>query len=248
MSKLETTIIFGTHSVKSFIVKSPDKIKTIYYLRSYQNNKIDEIIDLSKKLNIQIIPCEKKELNKIASNNNHQGLIAKIHFQQSLDIDKINEKFFLKQHSSILILDSIQDPRNLGACLRNALAFDVDAVIINKDNSAPINEHVFKSSVGAILGLNIFRVTNLSMTIEKLKKMGFWIIGLDNQKSQNIYSEKFPDKTAFVLGSEGQGIRRLVKKNCDQLLEIPISKEIDSLNISVATGIVLYEFKKQHFN
>ena len=150
--------------------------------------------------------------------------------------------------SRVLILDSIQDPRNLGACLRSALAFEFDAVIINKDGSSPINEYVFKTSVGAILNLNIFYVTNLSRSINTLKDIGFWVLGLDGHGEGSIFSEKFSSKTAVVLGSEGSGIRKLVKENCDHLIKIPISKKVESLNISVAAGIIMYELKKQHIN
>ena len=145
----------------------------------------------------------------------------------------------------ILILDSIQDPRNLGACLRSANAAGVEHVVINKDGSAPINALVHKTSAGAINTLRIYHVTNLSRTIKDLQKRGVWVIGLDGNSQSTIYDVNLTDSTAIVMGSEGKGIRQLIKKTCDQIVTIPMSGNIESLNVSVATGIALFESKRQ---
>ena len=145
----------------------------------------------------------------------------------------------------ILVLDSIQDPRNLGACLRSANAAGVNYVVINKDGSAPINALVHKASAGAINSLKIFHVTNLSRTIIEIQKRGIWVIGLDGSSKSTIYDVNLTDATAIVMGAEGKGIRRLIKENCDQIVTIPMSGNIESLNVSVATGIALFESKRQ---
>jgi len=189
-----------------------------------------------------------KKIDQLAGHSKHQGFAAEISNLGFLSEKDVIPRLKNLTTSKVLILDSIQDPRNLGACLRSALAFEFDAVIINKDGSSPINEYVFKTSVGAILNLNIFYVTNLSRSINTLKDIGFWVLGLDGNGEGSIFSEKFSSKTAVVLGSEGSGIRKLVKENCDHLIKIPISNNVESLNISVAAGIIMYELKKQHIN
>ena len=148
-------------------------------------------------------------------------------------------------NSLILILDSIQDPRNLGACLRSANAAGVDCVVINKDGSAPINALVHKTSAGALNQLKIFSVTNLSRTIKALKEHNIWVVGLDGATDQSIYQIDLTTPTAIIMGAEGSGLRSLTKKSCDQLAMIPMQGNVESLNVSVATGIALFEASRQ---
>jgi 23S rRNA (guanosine2251-2'-O)-methyltransferase len=145
----------------------------------------------------------------------------------------------------ILILDSIQDPRNLGACLRSANAAGVDCVVVNKDGSAPINAVVHKTSAGAINQLKIFQVINLVRTIKSLQAQELWVIGLDGDVKTSIYEINFIDPTVIVMGTEGKGLRQLIKKTCDQLATIPMIGNVESLNVSVATGIALFEGRRQ---
>jgi len=145
----------------------------------------------------------------------------------------------------ILMLDSIQDPRNLGACLRSANAAGVDCVVVNKDGSAPINAVVHKTSAGAINQLKIFQVTNLVRTIKSLQAQELWVIGLDGDVKTSIYDINFIDPTVIVMGTEGKGLRQLIKKTCDQLVTIPMIGNVESLNVSVAAGIALFEGRRQ---
>jgi len=145
----------------------------------------------------------------------------------------------------ILMLDSIQDPRNLGACLRCANAAGVDCVVVNKDGSAPINAVVYKTSAGAINQLKIFQVTNLARTIKSLQAQELWVIGLDGDVKTSIYDINFMGPTVIVMGTEGKGLRQLIKKTCDQLVQIPMIGNVESLNVSVATGIALFEGRRQ---
>jgi len=244
----QTQLVSGFHSIKELIKYSYSLVIKIYISNVRNDKRVSEITKLCQKYKIICELVDPITLNNISGHNNHQGFIAEINSPVFPSEKEIDSKLKDLITSRVLILDSIQDPRNLGACLRSALAFEFDAVIINKDGSAPVNEYVFKTSVGAILNLNIFYVTNLTRTITYLKKNGFWVIGLDGKGDGSIFSEKFSSKTALVLGSEGSGIRKLVKENCDNLLKIPISNKIESLNISVAAGIVMYELRKQHIN
>ena len=144
-----------------------------------------------------------------------------------------------------MILDSIQDPRNLGACLRSANAAGIDCVVLNKDGSAPMNALVHKTSAGAINKLKIFQVTNIVRTIKSVQSRGIWVIGLDGGVTTSIYDINLIDPTAIVVGTEGKGLRQLIKKTCDQIAQIPMIGNVESLNVSVATGIVLFEGRRQ---
>ena len=238
-------IISGYHAIESILVNNPELIVKLFISRSEDKRGI-KIRGLAKTSQINFDIIDSKKIDQLADHSKHQGFVAEINKPGFLSEKDISPRLKNLTTSRTLILDSIQDPRNLGACLRTALAFEFDAVIINKDGSSPINEYVFKTSVGAILNLNIFYVTNLSRSINTLKDIGFWVLGLDGHGEGSIFSEKFSSKTAVVFGSEGSGIRKLIKENCDQLIKIPISNKVESLNISVAAGIMMYELKKQH--
>ena len=240
-------LISGYHAIESVLINRPKLIVKLFISNS-ESKRFSKIKSLANSSSIVTELVETKRINQIIGHSKHQGFVAEIANPSFLIEKDISPKLKNLTSSRVLILDSIQDPRNLGACLRSALAFEFDAVIINKDGSSPINEYVFKTSVGAILNLNIFYVTNLSRSINTLKDIGFWVLGLDGNGEGSIFSEKFSSKTAVVLGSEGSGIRKLVKENCDHLIKIPISKKVESLNISVAAGIIMYELKKQHIN
>ncbi len=240
-------VISGFHAVESILIQRPELIVRLFISRS-EDKRVVRVKDLAKKSKINSELVDSKKIDQLAGHSKHQGFAAEISNLGFLSEKDVIPRLKNLTTSKVLILDSIQDPRNLGACLRSALAFEFDAVIINKDGSSPINEYVFKTSVGAILNLNIFYVTNLSRSINTLKDIGFWVLGLDGNGEGSIFSEKFSSKTAVVLGSEGSGIRKLVKENCDHLIKIPISNKVESLNISVAAGIIMYELKKQHIN
>jgi len=240
-------LITGFHAVESILIQRPELVVKLFVSRSEDKRGI-RIKDLAKTSQINPELIDSKKIDRLAGHSKHQGFMAEISNLGFLSEKDVIPRLKNLATSRVLILDSIQDPRNLGACLRSALAFEFDAVIINKDGSSPINEYVFKTSVGAILNLNIFYVTNLSRSINSLKDIGYWVLGLDGNGEGSIFSEKFSAKTAVVLGSEGSGIRKLVKENCDHLIKIPISNKVESLNISVAAGIIMYELKKQHIN
>ena len=240
-------VISGFHAVESILIQRPELIVRLFISRS-EDKRVVRVKDLAKKSKINSELVDSKKIDQLAGHSKHQGFAAEISNLGFLSEKDVIPRLKNLTTSRVLILDSIQDPRNLGACLRSALAYEFDAVLINKDGSAPINEYVFKTSVGAILNLNIFYVANLSRSISSLKEINYWVLGLDSNGEGSIFSEKFSPKTAVVLGSEGSGIRRLIKENCDHLIKIPISKKLESLNISVAAGITMYEIKKQHIN
>ena len=238
--------IFGFHSIESLLNTNPESVLRVFIQNGRKDVRVNDLNETLFNLNIPISDLNKNDLDRIAKGEVHQGVISEVILPPLLTEDALlNSIENLKVKPLILILDSIQDPRNLGACLRSANAAGVSHVIINKDGSAPINALVHKTSAGAINSLQIFHVTNLSRSIKSIQEKGIWVIGLDGDSSSKIYDVNLTDPTAIVMGTEGKGIRQLIKKTCDQLVTIPMSGNIESLNVSVATGIALFECKRQ---
>ena len=223
--------IYGKNVVKEAIEKKEKITKAIVYKKFN-----DEFLLTSlKKLNIPIKFVEKFELDKIV-NGMHQGIIINV---PDYEYDSIDD-FIHKDNSFVVILDHLEDPHNLGAIIRTCEAAGVDGIIIPKDRSVEVNATVIKVSTGAISNMNVARVTNLSRTIDELKKEGFWIVGTDMNGTS--YDEiDYRGKIAIVIGNEGSGMSRIVKESCDFIASIPMIGTTNSLNASVATGIMVYE-------
>ena len=238
--------IFGFHSIESLLKANPESVLKVLIQNSRKDKRISA---LTNTLSTQKIPfsfTDRVKLDRISKGEVHQGVISEVILPSPLNEQSLLDSIAnLNEKSLILILDSIQDPRNMGACLRSANAAGVKHVVINKDGSSPINALVHKTSAGAINSLQIFNVTNLSRTIKEMQKRGVWVIGLDGNTETSIYDINLTGPTAIVAGSEGKGIRQLIKKTCDQIASIPMSGNIESLNISVATAITLFECKRQ---
>ncbi|CAC9609543.1 23S rRNA (guanosine(2251)-2'-O)-methyltransferase (EC 2.1.1.185) [uncultured Gammaproteobacteria bacterium] len=247
MSK--SIIIFGFHAIQAQLESNPECLLKIYTLDNRHDKRLNTITTQLNQLGFNTFPASKQQLNKLTKNQVHQGIAAKILLPTLPNQDGLmNYIAKLKKTALILILDSIQDPRNLGACLRSANAAGVDCVIINKDGSAPISALVHKTSAGALNQLKIFSVTNLARTIKALKEKNIWVIGLDGSTETSLYQVDLTTPSAIIMGSEGSGLRSLTKKSCDQLAMIPMQGNIESLNVSVATGIALFEASRQRLN
>lgn len=227
--------IYGKNVVKEAIEKKEKITKAIIYKKFSDEYLISSL----QKLNIPIKYVEKFELDKLV-NGMHQGIIVNVPDYEYADIDD----FIHKENSFVIILDHLEDPHNLGAIIRTCEAAGVDGIIIPKDRSVEVNATVIKVSTGAISNMNIARVTNLSRTIEELKKDGFWIVGTDMNGTS--YDEiDYKGKIAIVIGNEGSGMSRIVKESCDFIASIPMIGTTNSLNASVATGIMIYEAVRQ---
>ena len=201
----------------------------------YCTNKFNEknILSLIEKLKLPIVYKEKYELDKMI-NNNHQGIIMDV---KDFEYTKFDD--LVENSNKLVILDHLEDPHNLGAIIRTVEASGIDGIILPKNRSVSVNETVMKTSVGALYNVNICQVTNLNQTISKLKELGFWIIGTDMNAS-NYQDINYPEKSALIIGSEGFGMSRLVKESCDYVVSIPMYGKINSLNSSVAAGIIIY--------
>ncbi len=238
--------IYGFHSIESQLNSNPEYILKLFIQSGRNDVRMSKMTSLLNNLKINFLIINKNELDRLAKDELHQGIIAEVILpslpgQEAL-IDFITN---LPSNPLILMLDSIQDPRNLGACLRSANAAGVDCVVMNKDGSAPINSVVYKTSAGAINQLKIFQVTNLVRAIKALQSKGLWVVGLDASLKTSIYDINLIDPIVIVMGAEGKGLRQLIKKSCDYLVRIPMIGNIESLNVSVATGIALFEGRRQ---
>jgi 23S rRNA (guanosine2251-2'-O)-methyltransferase len=233
-----TMTIVGKNTVMEAI-KAKRKIHELYI----QKGTNQELQALGYKHNIKVSIHDKQTMNNLLDGL-HQGvgaLIDEYTYQSLQDVLDIK-----KDHKFFVMLDSLEDPHNLGAILRSADAFGVDAIIIPKNRSVKLNATVAKVSTGAIEYVNVVEVTNLSQTIEKLKEQGFWIAGTDASATQDITNIDTDTSLCVVIGSEGKGMHRLVKEKCDYHVKIPMIGHVNSLNASVSAGIVIYEvFKKR---
>lgn len=227
-------LVSGRNNAKEILknYSMKNKIKNVICSKNF--NELD-ILSLIQNLKLKINYKEKWELDKLAKNN-HQGIILEVEDFVYKDLDDLIKEDKCK----LVILDHLEDPHNLGAIIRTCEAAGIDGIILPKNRSVSVNETVMKTSVGALYNVSISQVVNLNQTIKKLKKLGFWIIGTDMDGCD--YREiDYPDKTVLIIGSEGFGISRLVKESCDLVVKIPMNGKINSLNASVAAGIMIYE-------
>jgi 23S rRNA (guanosine2251-2'-O)-methyltransferase len=234
-------IVYGIHAVCALLLKSPQKIRLLSLQETRHDDRLREIIQLAQK---HQIPLEKT--SRVFDQFPHaQGVIAYCIASKNMQLSLEELLVSLQSPPLLLILDGVQDPHNLGACLRSANAAGADAVIIPKDRAAPLNATVRKVACGASEFTPVITVTNLAQTLRFLKDQGIWIYGLAGEASSSLYSESFVHPTALVLGAEEEGLRRLTREHCDVLLSIPMHGEIESLNVSVAAGICLFEAARQ---
>lgn len=237
--------IEGRNSVLELLESERD-INKILISKGERHGSINKIITLAKQRKIVIAEVERQKLNAISETNNHQGVIAIVPpFNYASVEDILNEAKSKNEDPFVLILDGIEDPHNLGSIIRTAETAGVHGVIIPKRRAASVNATVSKSSAGAVEHVKIARVNNINETIKYLKDEGLWICGTDGEAKEYYYNQNLKGSLAVVIGSEGFGMSRLVKENCDFLVKIPMKGKITSLNASVSAGIVIYEAVKQ---
>lgn len=232
--------IYGKNVAKEKL-KHPTDVVQVYLSSKFKDKEIEDLLAASKikttYLNNKIMD------NKV--NGLHQGIIIEVSDIKTYNLDII--KKITSKNPVIVMLDHLEDPHNFGAIIRTSYALGIDAIIIPNDRSVDITPTVVKTSAGAIYNIPIIKVPNLTNTIEKLKKEGYWIVGTDMQ-GDNYCELKYDMPTCLIIGNEGKGMSKIVKNNCDYLVSIPMEGQIDSLNASVSCGIILSEIKRQRRN
>jgi len=240
--KSTTDMIWGIHPILELLRSRPDHISEITIQESRSKARLHEIIELAEKHNLKVRFSKQLKIPAVTGKVNHQGVAARVAPCPAVSLEKLLEITGKSTKSPILLaLDNIIDPHNLGAIIRSAAAAGVSGIILPKDRSAPLTATAAKISAGALSHITICRVTNLVSAIKSLQKEGFWIFGAHGSADRSIYETDFSEPTCLVIGSEGKGIRPLVKKQCDFLISIPMQGSLDSLNASVAAGIILFE-------
>lgn len=237
--------VFGLHAVEALALKEPESIIEIKIQQGREDNRLNKLIGLFQTKSIAYTQVPRKELDKLVSGR-HQGVVALVKAEPVKDEGDLEDILNgLDCPAFLLILDSVTDPHNLGACLRSADAAGVHAVIVPKDNSAPLNSVAKKVACGAAENVPLICVTNLARTMKWLQNYGVWITGAAGEAEQTIYQTDFKGSIALAMGAEGDGLRRLTREHCDQLTKIPMQGSVSSLNVSVATGICLFEALRQ---
>lgn len=220
------------------VLRSDRNVEKLEIYKGIRKDTIKEILTLASRRNIKVFYTDRRT-------ENSQGVVALVsEFDYYVDFIEFLEKVLRKDKSIVVILDQIQDPRNFGAIIRSAECFGVDGIVIQDRNNVKVTETVVKSSTGAIEHVDIIKVTNIADTIDKFKKYGYTVYGAEANGEKYYYEEDYPNKVCLVLGSEGNGMRKKVREHCNKIVKIHLKGQINSLNVSVAGGIILSEIAK----
>jgi len=237
--------VFGWHAVDAVLKREPERLQQVWIQTGRQDKRVKSVTDALDGLGVRWKVVHRRELDERVSGV-HQGIVAAVAESREWTEDDL-----LAQLSSsdkppfLLVLDGVTDPHNLGACMRTADAVGVQAVIVPKDKSASLTPVARKVACGAAEAVPFVRVTNLARFLRELKDLGVWLIGTAGEADAGLYQADFKGPVALVMGAEGKGMRRLTREHCDQLINIPMQGHVDSLNVSVATGVCLYEALRQ---
>lgn len=244
MSKKEW--VFGLHSVQALLKSSPERVLELYCLQGRADQRLGKVLKLAQGQGISVQSMARAKLDAMVSGENHQGVVAVCR------PGPVHDEAFLLRHIEgldhppfLLVLDGVTDPHNLGACLRSAEAAGVDAVIAPKDKSAGLSPVARKVACGAAEVLPFVPVTNLARTLKKLQEQGVWLVGAAGEAEATLYQSDLKGPLGLVMGAEGEGLRRLTRETCDYLINIPMAGTVSSLNVSVATGVCLFEAVRQ---
>jgi 23S rRNA (guanosine2251-2'-O)-methyltransferase len=241
-------VLFGFHAVGVRLKMAPQSIIEIHFEPTRRDARMRQFIDRVKEAGVRLIESDSLRIAKLAGSHGHQGVAARVQtIEQVHSLDELLENLEASGTAQplILVLDGITDPHNLGACLRVADGAGAHAVIAPKDHAAGINATVAKVASGAAETMPYFMVTNLARTLNELKERNIWIIGTSDDADKSIYEVDLKGPVALVLGAEGAGMRQLTRKTCDELVSIPMQGAVESLNVSVASGVCLYEALRQ---
>lgn len=248
--------IFGRNAVSEAIAGAPEKIAELLLVQEKGEvlKNVEDLVNAAKSADIRVSSVEKKRAEKIAPGVHTQGVIAYYTGFNYLSYKEFEEMYSENSRSCVLVLDGVEDVGNFGAIIRSAVAMGVDAILVSDFNQAPVNATTFKTSAGAVTKIDIVQFSGMGQIMQNLKSAGYWSYGVDMPDPEaeidpytagNIWEQKYDDRTAFILGAEGKGISQKAKEACDFLAPIPMENDVESLNVSVAAAIALYEWKRQ---
>jgi 23S rRNA (guanosine2251-2'-O)-methyltransferase len=235
--------VYGVHPVEELLAVAPEVVEAIHYDRRGVD-RLREVLDEARALGITCWESESNQLDGLAKGGNHQGIVADTQGFEYAALDDLIRATEGRSQAGILVLDQVQDPRNLGAMIRSAAAMEFDGVVIPKDRAAGVTETVVRTSAGCAFRLPIARITNVARSLEQLKEAGYWAVGT-RQEADPAWSVDFDMKTALVMGGEHEGMRRLVDETCDLHASIPMAPGIDSMNVASAASVMVYEVRRQ---
>ena len=241
-------VLFGFHAVGVRIKTAPQSVFEVFFDASRRDARMRQFMQRTKEAGVRLIESDGLRLAKMCGSHGHQGVVARVDaLTQVKSLDELLEQLEATSAEPplLLVLDGVTDPHNLGACLRVADGAGAHAVIAPKDHAAGINATVAKVASGAAETMPYFMVTNLARTLGELKERNIWCIGAAGDAPKTIYQVKLSGPVALVLGAEGEGLRQLTRKHCDELVSIPMRGAVESLNVSVASGVCLYEALRQ---
>jgi len=239
-------VAYGIHAVRVLLTRQPQRVRRVLLAGGRDVGRLAEIRALAQKAGVQVGAADDALLDKLAEGGRHQGAVAEV-LPRAEDPETQLEEALESAAGAplLLVLDGVQDPHNLGACLRSADAAGVAAVIVPRDRAAGMTPVVRKVAAGAAETVPLVAVVNLARTLRQLKERGIWLVGTDDTADKALYEADLKGPLALVMGSEGEGLRRLTRECCDLLVSIPMAGAVESLNVSVATGVVLFEAVRQ---
>lgn len=243
MAKQAHDLIYGIHAVEAVIRNQPENVLQVFVQQGRNDNRITSILSIAKNSGISIQAISNDKLKEKCPKSRHQGVVAEVRRNKGSAVTV--ESLLDKEELLLLVLDEVQDPHNIGACLRTADAVGADAVIVSKNRSPALTAVMRNVASGAAETVPYIMVSNLAQILDKIKESNVWVIGTSGEARQTIYDTRVNKRMALVMGSEGKGMRRLTTEACDELVSIPMQGSVESLNISVATAVCLYEIRRQ---
>jgi 23S rRNA (guanosine2251-2'-O)-methyltransferase len=240
-----TEKIFGIHAVQAVLARSPERVLSLYVQNGRADKRLQEVLSLASSASTAVTQRPREELDKMVEGR-HQGVIALVEPAPEFREQDLPDLVAAAGSAAlILVLDGVTDPHNLGACLRSADAAGVTAVVAPKDNSVGLGATVFKVACGAADVVPFIQVTNLARSLQQMQQAGIWVVGMAGEAEASLYERDLTGPIAVVMGAEGAGMRRLTRENCDYLAKLPMAGSVSSLNVSVATGVCLFEVVRQ---
>ena len=241
---MPSDIIYGLHAVKKMLQYSIEDCIELHCLQT-RNQRLQQVISLAQQKKLNIIYSSRAQLSAMAASDKHQGCVLRVRpgRQQAISLEAVLQQ--LDPDDLLLVLDGVQDPHNLGACLRTADAAGVRAVIVPRDRAVGMTPVVRKVAAGAAESVPLISVTNLARSLKDMQAAGVWLLGTSGEAQTSLYEQELQGPLALVMGAEGEGLRRLTAETCDYLVSLPMQGQVESLNVSVATGICLYEINRR---